>query len=110
MTYRHDYQADDPSSVRVGELIDRVGREGLPVRLTNWPQRMVPADLAVGEWPTGELPRITQDDLDGDDLHACSRRTGIPLPANDFVHDAGESEELWGNRGPRPYQGIWHDN
>jgi hypothetical protein len=62
MTERHDYQTGDSSQVSVGELIDRVGREGLPVRLANWPQRVAPDDLPVDEWPTGELPRIAEYD------------------------------------------------
>lgn len=60
MTGRHDYQAGNPTQVGVREVINRISGEGLPVRLTNWPQRVVSDDLPVEEWPTGELPRITR--------------------------------------------------
>lgn len=100
MAGRHDQRGSDPEQVEVSQLIARVAQEGRPVRLS-WSDRIVSDSADVEEWPTGELLRVALDEgaSSARGRPATSIATEPSAPPDWF-----ESDELWGNRGPRPYQ------
>lgn len=79
-------------------MIERVAQEGRPVRL-NWSARIVPDAIDVEEWPTGELLRVPPDADPNSAEHGC-----VPPAMERGRSDQPQPDELWGNRGPRPYQ------
>ena len=109
MSGRHDQRSGNRSQVEVSQLIERVAQEGRPVRL-RWSARTVSA-VYVEEWPTGELLRIPHDG-ETDSAYRESAASAVERSQANQL----ESDELWGNRGPRPYQDIapkptsWFDN
>lgn len=56
MSGQHEERGVRSNQVSVGELIARTIREGMPCRLADWPERVVPAATPPDDWPTGELP------------------------------------------------------
>lgn len=81
--------------ISVWDLISRVADEGNAIRLALWPNRVVPSATSSAEWPTGELPRVNElADAESDSDTDCQ-----PPASQDE-----DPDELWGNRGPRPYQ------
>lgn len=97
MSGRHDQRGGNASQVEVSQLIERVAQEGRPVRLS-WSARIVPEAVYVEEWPTGELLRLPPGP------NRNTERCGSAAPA--AQRNQSEPDELWGNRGPRPYQDV----
>ena len=91
MAGRHEDHGTRTAQVSVMELIDRIAGEGKPFRLAESSERVVATPAAPGDWQTGELPRVT---------------LGDPAPVDGGTGGADVGEDLWGNRGPRPYQGY----
>lgn len=100
MSGRHDQRDGNAEQIDVSQLIERAAQEGRPVRLS-WSARIVPEAVYVEEWPTGELLRIACDP----DRSAERRRSAAPATERSQPNKP-ESDELWGNRGPRPYQDV----
>lgn len=98
MTGRHDRRGGNAAQVDVSQLIERVAQEGRPVRL-RWSARIVSDATDIEEWPTGELLRVPP----GLEIDSANRDAVAPV-ATDGHADPVESDKLWGNRGPRPYQ------
>jgi hypothetical protein len=109
MSGQHEERGVRANQVSVGELIARITREGMPCRLADWPERVVPESTPPDDWPTGELPCLAGIVALGRSGGAAS---GGSIPTSGYQEFLGnpnvddDVEELWGNRGPRPFQNF----